>query len=382
MDTHTVQYKVRERTLQVYTNGQVVNFDRTGRFKMLSSRHRTVRRGLDHRMVEVTDSGEDSHSRTYKELDMRTKTGFLEDMYRIVHPSSSIGLDATTAQWLKRVQNWNPERLAQDQAQFRSIYLPVSILPPGEYQSVVVQLTEGCSYNRCVFCDFYRDRPFHIKNESELQQHLSKIRSFFAESLQDRSGVFLGDGNALVVPFARLLRAFEQIHRELGSVAVRFATFMDTFNIQRKSKAELVALRDAGLDMVYVGLESGQDEMRKFLNKPGTAEEALAAISYLKEAGLRVSPIVMAGIGDQRSRAHHLETTELLKRAPLDENDIVFVSPFIEPPNHLYSDALKARDWVPFSDTESNADAMRWMEVLRHELSAKVALYSILEHLY
>lgn len=116
---------------------------------------------------------------------------------------------------MKDILGWSLEALEADAIRFRSVYLPVPILPPDQYGALIVQLTEGCSYNQCTFCRFYRDRPFRAKTSEELRAHLRAVREFFGEGLRLRRSVFLADANALVLPPARLVDAFDLLHAEL-----------------------------------------------------------------------------------------------------------------------------------------------------------------------
>ena len=98
----------------------------------------------------------------------------------------------------------DPPSLAKDRDRFLSVYKPVGILPPDQYLSLVVRVTEGCSWNACTFCGFYRDVPFRWKTEEELAAHTAALRAFFGESIALRSSVFLGDANALCLAHEKL----------------------------------------------------------------------------------------------------------------------------------------------------------------------------------
>lgn len=373
--------KAAKHSLQMRCGDEVLGFDRSGRFIRFATSGTVIRRSLSGQIVRVTGTA-GRHNRRYESLPPHEANDFLAKTYDSVRCHVAPTEDALITDWMHRINAWTPETLSDDAENFRRVYLPVSILPPGEYESVVVQVTEGCSYNRCLFCDFYRDRPFHIKNSVELVDHLQRIRTFFGDRLPDRSGVFLGDGNALIVPLDRLLEALDLISLHLPEVAGSYSTFMDTFNLANKSQADLIRLRNKGLHTVYVGLESGYDGLREKLRKPGSAEDALKGIEKLKAAGFRIGVIVLAGVGTHQDAAYHrADTLELLRRAALEPLDTVFVSPFVEPSNQSF--VKETRGWQQsFSYDDSFAEAQSWMTSFRRELSAKVSLYSILEHFY
>ncbi|MCJ7802913.1 MAG: hypothetical protein MUP82_11220, partial [Candidatus Marinimicrobia bacterium] len=124
--------------------------------------------------------------------------------------------------------------LQQSAKEFSNIYLPISILPPDQYMSLVLQLTEGCNYNLCTFCNFYRDRPFKIKSVNDLELHLSKVKSFFGEGINLRKSIFLADANAIAVPQNRLIEGLELIRNKFPPFK-NYYSFIDVFTGLKKS---------------------------------------------------------------------------------------------------------------------------------------------------
>ena len=123
-----------------------------------------------------------------------------------------------------------------------------AFLPPDQYLALVVQATEGCSYNQCTFCDFYRDRPFRVKSADELRAHIAAVRAFFGPALGLRKSLFLADANALVVPMPRLRAWLDVIAEDrLLSVDAGIFSFMDAFDVQRKTADEWAELAARGL---------------------------------------------------------------------------------------------------------------------------------------
>lgn len=374
----------QSRTLQVQQGSQFLLFDTTGRLLLTSELGRVVRRGLNHRMLEVKVHRETDGQiwRSYRDLTEQDKEAQLEVINAVIRQAykTSAGADRD---WLERVLQWSGPALALDETAFRKVYKPVSILPPDQYHSVVVQVAEGCSYNQCLFCDFYRDRPFHIKSLPELTEHLQGIRNFFGERLQDRSNVFLGDGNALVIPTTRLLTMMDLIQQNLNPMSDTMAAFMDTFSLERKSTEELREIHRRGLDVVYVGLESGADEVRNLLKKQGTASDAVEEVSKLKETGYRVGVILLVGVGGKEMRPIHVrETDRVLAQLPLTPADIVYLSPFVLPKNPAYIQQMHEMGMTPYSPEEVQQEWMGWQRRISSLVTAKVTLYSISEHIY
>lgn len=410
------------------TDDLFCHFDRTGRFVLAAAPSLTIRRGLDNRLMRITidtTHREDlkwfGRRRSYHDFSDAEKSDFYRAVYtealtvlrheQEAPPSNGErklqktvkSVPVTITEWAERMARWTPAALAKDEADFKATYKPISILPPDQYRTLVIQVAEGCSYNQCLFCDFYRDRRFHVKSPVELAAHLDTVKAFFGPRLHDRTGIFLGDGNALVVSAERLQVAIKQIRAAFGPKtdstqadcsAVKpstdsshpiesIATFMDTFNLDKKSIEALHLLREEGIDTVYVGLESGYDPIRSFLKKPGPASEALAAIRTLKEAGYTVGPIVMIGVGDIRDADAHFEhTVLLLEEANLTSNDKIFLSPFVQPAHGEYRDATERYGVTPYTQDQIEQEMMRWKDTLSKVTRAKVTGYYVREHIY
>jgi radical SAM superfamily enzyme YgiQ (UPF0313 family) len=373
-----------QRGLRVAVQGQVIHFDRTGRLVRAAAKGWVLRRGLNNRFLLV--EARDWHGwagRCYRDLTDLEKSENVRRLYRLAIDAVREAPEPVRRRWLPRLSDWTPEKLAEDASHFRKVYRSISILPPDQYQSVVVQVTEGCSYNRCLFCDFYRDRPFHIKSEQELEIHLEQIRGFFGERLRERTGIFLADGNAFIIPTARLLGVVEQVRHGLPEVEPVMSAFMDTFHSGGKQVAELTAIRRAGLTTVYIGLETGDDGLREFLNKPGSAHEALDVIRRCKQAGLRVGIIVLVGAGGRRFADSHLQRTmSLLASVPFSDGDVVYLSPFVDPSHAAYRQRLEAVGSEPMTPHQLAEELARWQRTLAALSPTKVTFYSVLEHIY
>lgn len=179
--------------------------------------------------------------------------------------------------------------------------------PPSEAHSLLLQVTIGCSHNRCVYCDMYRDKQFRPKPWETIEHDLREAAALGARGLRsDR--VFLCDGDALILSTKRLLEILAGIRRYLPWVT-RVGTYGDTRSVGRKSVEELRELRDAGLGIVYHGMESGSDAVLEMIDKGGTVDELVATAGKLREAGLTHSVIVLLGIGGVALSERHASET-------------------------------------------------------------------------
>lgn len=182
--------------------------------------------------------------------------------------------------------------------------------PPSEARSFLLQVTVGCSHNRCAYCDMYRDKQFRPKEWDTIAADIAE-----AAKLGPRfKRVFLCDGDALILPTRKLLRVLEAIRASLPWVE-RVCVYGDTRSVGRKSVEELTELREAGLGIVYHGMESGDDETLRRIDKGGTAAECIETARKLREAGIAHSVMVLLGVGGKdRSREHAKATAEVLSR--------------------------------------------------------------------
>ncbi|NOZ03416.1 MAG: radical SAM protein [FCB group bacterium] len=231
---------------------------------------------------------------------------------------------------ITKIVEMTPEALREQARIFNKIYLPISILPPDQYMALVVQLTEGCNYNRCLFCNFYKDRPFRIKTTRELTDHLLAIKSFLGKAVLLRRSVFLADANAIVTPQSRLVKALDAIHDQFPQLNEIYS-FIDVFTGIKKSATDYSELAQRGMKRVYLGVESGNQELLRFLNKLQLTDNIIKLSENLKTGGIQLGIIFLAGIGGMRYAERHLrDSLQLIKQIPLSKGDIVYVSEFHE----------------------------------------------------
>ena len=197
-------------------------------------------------------------------------------------------------------------------SEFPIRYIEPVFRPPSEAHSLILPVTNGCSWNSCTFCDMYTapQKKFRARDEAEV---LDEIRRCGEQLIVQR--VFLADGDALVLPTHRLLRILEQIRQCLPEVQ-RVSSYCLPRNLRKKSVAELQELADAGLGMAYVGAESGDDEVLALVNKGETYESTLSALDKLGAAGIARSVMILNGLGGrQLSRQHARNSARLMNAA-------------------------------------------------------------------
>jgi len=189
--------------------------------------------------------------------------------------------------------------------------------PPSEAQSLILPVTDGCSWNRCTFCEMYTapQKAFRARGEDEVLDSIRRTGALYGSQVRR---VFLADGDALVLPTRRLLAILEAIRQHLPAVH-RVSSYCLARNLKKKSVAELIQLREAGLAMAYLGAESGDDEVLAKVSKGETFETTRDALDKLGAAGITRSVMILNGLGGQQLSAQHADHSARLANATQPE---------------------------------------------------------------
>ncbi len=215
------------------------------------------------------------------------------------------------------------------------------IRPPSEADSILLQVTLGCSHNQCTFCGSYLDKRFRIKDEKII---LSDIR-YAAKHMRDEDRVFLMDGDALIIPQQRLMWILDRIKEHLPLVK-RVGAYANVKGIKLKSPEELKQLRENNLGILYYGVETGDDEIRKEIRKGSTARTCIEMGRRAKEAGIEISVTVLLGIGGREKSLRHARATGKLLSA-MDPNFIGALTVMLIPGTPLYRDHVHGKFQLP-----------------------------------
>jgi len=186
--------------------------------------------------------------------------------------------------------------------------------PPSEAESLILQVTVGCSYNRCTFCGAYREKTFRIKRFEEIKEDIDEVNSYSPRIER----VFLADGDALIIPQKELIRILSYLKAKLRGLE-RVGIYANAKDILRKSVEELKALKELGLGIIYLGLESGDPEVLKRIKKNGTVDQVIHAARRVKGSGILLSVTVILGLGGvEGSQIHAQETGKVLSEMDPD----------------------------------------------------------------
>jgi radical SAM superfamily enzyme YgiQ (UPF0313 family) len=215
------------------------------------------------------------------------------------------------------------------------------IRPPSEAYSLLLQVTVGCSHNRCTFCPSFKDKRFRIKSLDEIAEDLEYAASRFRRVER----LFLCDGDALIIPQKRLIEILDAIRARLPGVG-RIGTYANAKSIRKKSVEELRELKERGLGIVYLGIESGNGEILARIRKGATSDQIVEAARRVKEAGITLSVTVLLGIGGTAmSAAHARDTARILTDVDPDFAGVLTV--MIVPGTPLYEEALSGSFVLP-----------------------------------
>lgn len=178
--------------------------------------------------------------------------------------------------------------------------------PPNEAHSLILQITLGCSHNKCTFCNMYKDKKFRIKTLDEIKEEID----FFRAQIKYARRIFLADGDALIIKTSTLLEILNYLNEKFPEKE-RVSIYASPKSLMLKTPEELRTLKEAGIELVYIGLESGDNEVLTNVNKGSTVENFIVGVKKAKEVGFQTSITVIAGLAGKNkdaSKKHALKT--------------------------------------------------------------------------
>ncbi len=377
----------RAEMLSLFSGDERVHLDLEGRLHRAWLGGDSFQRGIDGRVRRVHIERGPGAPRwlDIDVLDPGEAEPVLERVIDQVRQAAALAagreLSAEIAEPLERAQAWDLSRYAEELAHFRRVYRPIPILPPDQNRALVVQITEGCSFNRCTFCHLYHDVRFRLRPPEELREHVRAVRELFGRALSLRRGVFLGQANALVVDQKKLVALIELVRDELG--AQPLGAFIDSFT-RPKTPDELEELSALGLDSVALGLESGSAEVLSGLGKPVEVDAAVELIHGVGKAGIRRGVIVLVGAGGRRFASQHVDdTVRAITAMQLGPRDRVYLSPLHVIEGSVYEQRMRKDALEPLDRAALDEQASELRQRLRSAgVGASIARYDIRRFIY
>lgn len=228
-------------------------------------------------------------------------------------------------------------------------YEGMIIRPPSEANSILLQVTLGCSHNKCTFCGTFRQKRFNIKKD----EIIFKDIEFARQNCRHQNRVFLCDGDVMIIPQRRLVPILERIKERLPWVE-RVGLYANTKGIGMKTDEQLEELKALGVDIAYMGLESGDDTVLKDVCKGANAEKMIKMGRRVKAAGIKLSVTVLVGLGGRvRSMIHARETGRVL--SAMDPDFVGALSLMLVPGTEL-NDQYERGDFVLINPEEMLAE--------------------------
>lgn len=214
--------------------------------------------------------------------------------------------------------------------------------PPSEARSYILQCTVGCSHNRCTFCSMYKDKKYRIRSLDEIKADIGMARLYYGDLVK----VFLADGDALAMPTADLLEILACLYQTFGSLK-HVGIYASPDSILDKDLSELRALREAGLTIAYLGVETGDEGLLADIRKGVSYTEMVAAGRKIKEAGILLSVTILLGLAGRSPRAaeHARNTARILNEIQPDY--IGALTLMLEPKTELYRRMQKGEFELP-----------------------------------
>lgn len=176
--------------------------------------------------------------------------------------------------------------------------------PPSEARSLIFQVTLGCSFNECSFCDMYRSKKYSERPWDEIKMEIEMM----AKQMPDTTRVFLADGDALNLDADYMVKIVKYIYDKFPNLE-RISCYAMPMNLLKKTPEELKKMHDAGLDMLYLGIESGSDIVLKKVTKGATSKTIIKSVNKAKDAGYVMSCMVILGLGGRKYSKEHVKAT-------------------------------------------------------------------------
>lgn len=183
-------------------------------------------------------------------------------------------------------------------------YEGMVIRPPSEANSLILQITLGCSHNKCTFCGTYFDKKFRKRPLKEVFEDIDSVRPYAGEITR----VFLADGDAMVLAQEHLIKVFDKLNETFPNLQ-RVGIYANARDILKRTPAQLEELHERKLGIAYIGLESGSDEVLRAVKKGATAQEQIDSVRKAQAAGIKMSVIALLGLGGRELSEEHARKT-------------------------------------------------------------------------
>ena len=299
MDTgasSTINFKVNDG-VATFSNGntEIANFDLEGRLISFTKNGIAYRRTIANTFYKIRIEG---NLKVIDSVSHADGSSILEGSYNLAREAVNVGNVAHDVDVARRVASRDLQWAESDSKSLLSLYSAIPVIPPDQPSALFLEITSGCKWNRCTLCRGYETRDYTIKSMDEFFSHLETVKGHYGSGLSYHKSVFLGDVNALDIDQKMLLDILDSIKEKLN---IPVFTAFDIFTTpKKKNMINYRDLKDHGLDRVYVFLESGSYRVIRLFNKHINVTETMNLVNNIKDHGIGVTIVVMAGIGGKK----------------------------------------------------------------------------------
>ena len=218
--------------------------------------------------------------------------------------------------------------------------------PPSEARSLILQATVGCSHNACIFCVSYKDKKYRVRGATGVKADLDSLPQDYKRMVRR---VFLADGNALAMSTSDLIETLDVVKSELPHLE-RVGVYGYAKDVHDKTSDDLKRIKDAGLGIVYLGLETGDDALLRWCRKGVTSDENIVACKKIRNAGIPLSLTVILGLGGlENSERHARATADVLNKI---DPEYIGALTLMTPPGTRISEMVQNREFEPMDPWE------------------------------
>ncbi len=216
--------------------------------------------------------------------------------------------------------------------------------PPSESQSLIFQVTLGCSFNKCSFCNMYRTKEYSERPIDEIDREIDLMANYYPETKR----IFLADGDALNLETTKLIHILSKIRKKFNNLE-RISSYSMPKNLLEKPHDDLKSLEQAGLDMVYLGIESGNDTVLKKVTKGATSKMIVDSCKKAKDTGFILSCMIILGLGGKNySQVHAEDTSKIINE--IEPNYLGALTLYMEPAIEQEFYAKFKEPFIPLDD--------------------------------
>ncbi|AKA49125.1 hypothetical protein IX51_08405 [uncultured archaeon] len=367
------------------SGSEVIAMDSEGRLLYFSSGSETWKRSLGNRYTQIGWEGE---KRIIRKLSEEEGAGVyskaMNFLREVSHEIDQADLSRAVSYILSKDEKW----MAEDSRKFEEIYGgKFPIIPQDQRFSAYFQLTAGSTWNNCTFAS--PGVEISQRDEDDFISHINRVKDQFGKGMELRRGAFLGDVSALNSEQKPLLKAMDIIREQ---TSLPLYTFVEAFSVpKKKNMIHYQDMKRHGLSRVYVGVQSGSVSLLRHFEALKNVSEILNLVNNLKNSGISVGLIVLAGYGGfKHSNDHINETAAIISQMDLDEGDIIYISPMDEQDDPRYA-ALVKEGTFDVMDHEAMKDQADMLENKikeefqasnRIELKTQISRHDIREGIY